>query len=46
MFECPYCNRPMSSQARLDYHLTFMVCHKPAKTCPKCGVTFASKQSC
>ena len=46
MFKCQYCNKQLSNQVCLDYHIDVMMCRKPTKTCPLCGVIFASKQRC
>ena len=46
MYHCVYCDKSLSSQAQLDYHVTKKVCRKPEKVCPTCGQVFFSKRTC
>lgn len=47
MFTCPQCEKILSSQQRLDYHMSKQVCQKQAirHECPLCHKTFTSKRS-
>lgn len=46
MYKCPTCDKLLSNQSRLNYHILEKVCCKPDKTCPKCNKVFSSKRNC